>query len=222
MNRQMRLAVILRASWNEVGSGATVEDEVYAQKKLQEALRNLVKDPYADYKTNILFLGHVTDFFPRAENGMGLISVFWNPLIRGCAARLVHNARHGYIEVGKWGFKHKGSGRSLGGSFIHEVEHLYDLLIEKRYELKDQQAHLSEFTPRLRQLLRHLKDEPNFRIWNYFNRKFGEDHAANYVDRYLEGVESYIPTEEERKFATQAVMKRAKQIYENMVAQNLV
>jgi hypothetical protein len=218
----MGLARRLLANWNEIGSGATVDDEVYAQKKLQEVLRNLVKDPYADYKTNILFLGHVSDFFPRAANGMGLISVFWNPLIRGCAARLVHNVRHGYIEVGKWGFKHKGSGRSLGGSFIHEVEHLHDLLIDKKYEMKDQQAHLSEFTPRLRQMLRHLKDEPNFRIWNYFHRKLGELHAENYVDRYLEGVESYTPTEEERKFATQAVMKRAKEIYDNMVSQNLI
>ena len=222
MNRQTRLAATLLANWNEVGSGATVADEKYAQEKLQEMLRKVVKDPYAKYKENKIYMGTVKDFFPSAPMEMSRIPVLWDPHTVDCAARLTHNLTYAEVHVGKLGFKHRGTGRSLGGSFIHEVEHLHDLLVDKKYEFKDRRVRLSEFTPRLRQMLRHLKDEPNFRIWNYFHPKHGEAHAENYVDRYLEGVEGYVPTDEERKFAAQAVMKRAKEIYDNMTAQGLI
>ena len=222
MLRTSRLALRLRATWNEVGSGATIEDEVYAQKALQDALRKLVKDPYARYKENRIYIGEVRDFFSKVTAEVAHVPVFWNPQIVDCAARITHGRSPAVMDVGKLGFKHRGSGRSLGGSFIHEVEHLHDLLVEKEHETRDPEGRLSEFTPRLRQMLRHLKDEPNFRIWNYLHRKHGEFHAESYVDRYLGGMESYVPTEEERQFAIQAVIKRAREIYDNMVAQNLV
>ena len=133
------MALRLRATWNEVGSGATIEDEVYAQKALQDALRKLVKDPYARYKENRIYIGEVRDFFSKVTAEVAHVPVFWNPQIVDCAARITHGRSPAVMDVGKLGFKHRGSGRSLGGSFIHEVEHLHDLLVEiGRIELCEQ------------------------------------------------------------------------------------
>jgi hypothetical protein len=68
-------------------------------------------------------------------------------------------------------------------------------------------------------MLRQLKDEPNFRIWNYLGR-LGRDHAESYVERFLDGMPAdyYTPTPQEKEFAVDAVIKRAQEIFDRMEA----
>lgn len=216
-------------SWDPVGTGATPAEERYAQDKLREVLRAKVKEwgprtEVLDYKRDTVYLGVVDDFFPRAHQidyTLANITVVFDPSVNTCAA----DTNGALIRVGKMGFKHQGTSRSLGATFIHEVEHCLDAirghyLGGRGHGTPRGERAVSEFTPRLRQLLRHLKDEPDFRIWNYLHRKHGQDHAENYVDHFLNTAKDYLPTLEEREFAAKAVIKRAQEIFDHMIATN--
>lgn len=125
-------------------------------------------------------------------------------------------------------YKTCGSSGSLADTFAHEVEHCYDVLTGQYLGGKGMNTpvgkrYVSEFTPRLRQMLRQLKDQPEFRIWNYLHKKLGYEHARNYVSHHLEALyggydNNHIPTEDEIDFAAKAVMKRAQEIYNRMIA----
>lgn len=209
-------------NWDHIGSGATPEEERFAHVALQRALSRHVKTygrshpNFEDYKTSPVYIGQVSDFFPRAgqvDRRLASVAVYFDPRISGCAA----NTNGAEIRIGKEGYKNYGSSGSLGATFLHEVEHIWDALKGHYTNSTPGQRAVSEFTPRLRQMLRQLKDEPNMRIWTYLG-KHGKDHAEFYVDNFLRQGDVFSPTPEEREFAVQSLIKRAKEIYDQMVS----
>lgn len=214
--------------WDHEGAKVTAQEVAHAQVRLQSALRDAVKgmgrpsgSPYHNYKDHPISLGSVSDFFPRAADvhpRLARVSVVFDPTLGDAAS-----TNGAFINIGKFGFKHRGTSMSLGDTFFHEVEHCLDAmrghyLGGKGFETEVGERAVSEFTPRLRQLLRQLKDEPDFRIWNYLHSKHGYDHARNYADRYLHTAKRFVPTPEEEDFAARMVVKRAKEIFDKMVA----
>jgi hypothetical protein len=149
---------------------------------------------------------------------MANVTVFFDPRANDCAAYLVSNGNHPKgISIGKKGLQGKGSSGTLGATFIHEVEHLWDLVNGQGTVHTSGKVSMSEFTPRLRQMIRGMKSSPNNPIWYMVpGYKQGRDNAEMYVSSFFDrhGERGKEITPEEREFAVQSVMKRAQEIFD--------
>jgi len=196
--------------WRSIGTRATREEVSKAHATLVERLRKLASSENVSIKQR-QYLGQVKDFFlgySKLPNKTANAHVFFDPSVTDSDAAADTEGKT--IRIGPKAFGGKGTSGSLGDTFIHEVEHLHD----------EHSGHKrTEFTPRLRQMLREL-DDPKEAI-NFLRRHSGESNASGYVGSWFLNHPGHELTEEERKFAIEEVIQKAKDIYSVSLSQNI-
>ncbi len=174
------------------GPAATSEDIILAERSLGRRLQDVRREPNRDMAQR-QHLGMVADFFPNAPDSVKRVLVFYQSELPSRAAAETEGRS---ITLTAAAFRGEGTSGSLGATFVHEVEHV----IDEKMGVKR-----TEFTPRLRQLIR---DVPEKELQLYRTR-LGRDHAEYRVNSFfIEHGHELTPADRER--AVSALMAHAR------------
>jgi len=181
--------------WANTGAGFSKAQVSAAHRLLSEKLREISSAENSNIKTR-QYLGKVSDFISGdlLSDKTKSTHVFWEPGLSDAA-----RTNGIIVELGSGAFDNMGSSGSLGDTFAHEVEHLFD---------EHSGIKRNEFTPRFRQMMRTIYDD--VKPMAFLNRHSGEQNALAHVRSFFDSHPGHELTSEQESQAVESVIKWAK------------
>jgi SPP1 gp7 family putative phage head morphogenesis protein len=178
----------------------TIADESSSAEKIQARFQAIASSPNVDM-TKRQYLGRVSDFVSGAGDASDVL-VFYDPVARQHAAGSSYS-NGARIDLRPGAFEGRGSSGSLGGTFLHELEHTLDVKAGKE---------LKEYTPRIRELIRRMSKKDAFDL---LRRESGEDSAHAMLGRAFGADRGHELSSEERSHAVSSLLSRARHLIAN-------